>query len=114
MSAAAQLLFVLLIAHAVCDYPLQGDFMARNKSRHVSADWWILLGAHALIHAGGVWAAMAFLGVAQAVAFAWVELVLHWWIDWGKNEGFTTLATDQLLHVACKVIYVLFLFLGTL
>lgn len=28
------ILFWLLVAHALCDYPLQGDFLARGKNRH--------------------------------------------------------------------------------
>jgi hypothetical protein len=99
------LLFKLLIGHALADYPLQGDFIGKFKCRNVPSPipgaviWWHLLTAHALIHAGAVWI------ITGSVAFALVELVLHWMIDLAKCDNWTNFHADQALHVACKIIY---------
>lgn len=101
------LLFQLLICHALCDYPLQGDFIGKFKSHKIASPvtgttiWWHLLTAHALIHSGAVWL------VTESLAFASAELVAHWLIDFAKSHGITNFHIDQLLHVLCKVIYVL-------
>lgn len=108
------LFFWLLVGHALADYPLQGDFLARGKNRHLPAAylppgqvaqaiWPWCLTAHALIHAGAV---AYFTG---SVLVGVVELGLHWAIDFAKCESWTGIHTDQTLHVACKVAYVLVL-----
>jgi len=104
------LLFKLLIGHAVCDFALQSEQMARGKSRHYRPPlppgidegrrqvvWPYWLGAHALIHAGAVWLLTGdpVLGVLEAMC--------HWLIDYAKCDGLTGIHTDQFLHVACKV-----------
>jgi hypothetical protein len=105
--------FALMIAHALCDHPLQGDFLALNKSRHFKPEggsgtmiWPYCLTVHALIHAGGVWV------VTGRPLLALIEFVLHWIIDALKAEGVTNIHVDQLLHVLCKVGYVLALAYG--
>jgi hypothetical protein len=110
MKAAALLLFALLVAHALCDYPLQGDFLARAKRRGgiPGVPWYHALTSHALIHAGAVWMLTAepILGLA--------ELAAHWAIDYWKCEdaefGSVTQArrfdVDQALHVGCKLLWV--------
>lgn len=101
-------LFALLSAHALCDYPLQGDFLSRGKN-HTNplpgVPWYQCLAAHALIHGGAVAAVTGStrLGVAEAVA--------HAAIDFGKSAGWygtgkTAFDIDQALHVACKVAWV--------
>lgn len=102
-------LFWLLVAHAVCDYPLQGDFLARAKNRHDPINggerfWPWALGAHSAIHAGAVTL------VTGSVILGCVEFVLHAIIDAAKCEKLTTFNVDQFLHVACKVGYVAFIF----
>jgi hypothetical protein len=116
--SAAALFFALLIGHALADYPLQGDFLSRGKSRHVdipelsgdgrpSGNVWIyLMTAHCLIHAGFVWMITGFF------VFALAEFVLHWVIDVLKCEGKTTFAVDQWLHVICKLGYVVVMILA--
>jgi hypothetical protein len=49
-------LFWLLVGHSLCDYPLQGEYLAAAKRRNSghSTPWWIALTAHSLIHAGMV------------------------------------------------------------
>lgn len=108
-SAALPVFLALLIAHALCDHPLQGQFLALNKNRHyrrkntdlrTATLWPYCLTAHALIHAGGVWLVTGsyLLGIA--------ELALHWLVDFLKEEKIINLHLDQLLHILCKVAYI--------
>ncbi|MCB1281881.1 MAG: DUF3307 domain-containing protein [Salinibacterium sp.] len=100
----SEILFLLLVGHALADYPLQGDFIGKFKSWRVPpppgmprTTWAHLLTAHSLIHAGAV------LLITGSLALALCEFVAHWIIDALKCAGITGLHTDQLLHVACKV-----------
>ena len=102
--------FALLIAHALCDHPLQGEFVALRKNRHYRPEgddgetiWPYCLSVHALIHGGGVWV------VTGSPALGLVEFFLHWIIDFLKTESITNIHIDQLLHVLCKVGYVVYL-----
>ncbi len=100
------LFLAFAIAHALADYPLQGDYLAREKQRRQGGaprDWLIALTAHALIHSGGVWI------VSGSVLLACAELCIHWLIDLGKGEGRYGYVADQLLHLACKGLYVVLL-----
>lgn len=112
VSAWIALLAALFIGHALADYALQTEFMARAKSRHYSpppgspsADtpptlWVYVLSAHCALHAGVVWAltACGWLGLT--------EFILHWIIDWQRAEGRLSFHADQLSHLACKAAYV--------
>lgn len=98
----------LVAMHLVCDYPLQGDFLARAKNHRdpiPGVPAWLALWSHAGIHAGGVALVLALTldRQPQGVLFlAIMELVVHQAIDWGKCEGRFGLVWDQALHVACK------------
>jgi len=97
------LLFYLLVGHAICDYPLQGDFLAKAKNYHLAIPgipWQQALFWHALMHGGAV----AFL--THSLALGVVETIVHMGIDYAKCDGRTTFNQDQLLHVLCKVAYV--------
>jgi len=96
-------LFLLIAGHALADYPLQGDFLAKAKNRRIpmpGVPFWQALGAHALIHGGvvaivtGIW----WLGLCEAVA--------HAVIDDAKCTGKIGFNADQAFHVACKVLWV--------
>jgi hypothetical protein len=105
-SGPLALFFAFAIVHALADFPLQGDYLAREKQRRKAAgkrEWLIALTSHSLIHAGGVWLVSGWVILGAA------ELVLHWLIDFGKGEGKYGYATDQALHLGCKVAYVIFL-----
>lgn len=100
---AAVLFGALVAAHALCDYPLQGDFLARAKNRFAplpGVPWYQALGSHAIIHGGGVAliTGMPILGVAEALA--------HAAIDDAKCAGRIGFNADQALHVLCKVLWV--------
>lgn len=92
--------FLLLAAHALCDYPLQGDYLATGKNHRSplpGSPWFLLLIAHALIHGGAVAliTGNVWLGCAETVA--------HAAIDFAKCDGRIGYTTDQGAHVACKV-----------
>lgn len=100
------LFFALAIVHALADFPLQGGYLARNKVRSTAdgrSEWAVALTAHSLIHAGGVW------WVTGSIWLGLAELILHGMIDLAKGGGHFDFVTDQLLHLACKAIYVILL-----
>ena len=98
-----ELFLLLVVLHALCDYPLQGDFLAKAKNRLApipGVPWWQALSAHAAIHGGAV---------ALATGHYWIgllEFAAHWLIDDAKCKGRISFNTDQFLHLACKVAWV--------
>lgn len=93
---------LLVFAHAVADYPLQGDFLARAKNRTAAIPgfpWWQALGAHSIIHAGfvGIITGNIWLSCAEAIA--------HFITDDLKCRGKIDLNTDQAIHIVCKAIW---------
>lgn len=111
MEVFGTLLFWFVVAHALCDYPLQGDFLARAKNRHDPINskerlWVWALPAHSAIHAGAV------ALISGSVVLGVVEFVLHNIIDYGKCEGGYGFHMDQAMHVACKVAYAFMLVHG--
>lgn len=102
------LLFLLIISHAVCDYPLQTDPMARGKGMFseplFGVPWFYWLTSHALVHAGGVFV------VTQRIDLALAEFVAHWMIDIGKCRKVYGIHVDQALHVLCKVAWVVVMY----
>lgn len=101
------MLLLLIAGHALCDYPLQGDFLARAKN--VSAPipgvpWWQAMWAHCAIHAGMV------LLVVGLWPLALAEFVIHFATDHAKCRGRISYNVDQAIHVACKVAWALLAF----
>lgn len=97
-------LAALAIIHFIADFPLQGDYLARNKVRSTAgshSEWLVALCAHSAIHAGGVWI------ITGSSMLASVELILHGLIDLAKGERKLSLLADQALHLCCKAGYVL-------
>ena len=104
-----------MVGHAAADFVFQPQAMGRGKDRnseiHRQEDvvdfppWYIWLTAHSLIHGGAV-----FL-VTGLVALGAVEVLLHGIIDFAKCEGLLSFRQDQILHVACKVAYCIFLWI---
>lgn len=103
----AIIIFWLLVGHAVADYPLQGDFLAKAKCSSnpiPGIDWWIAMLAHSFIHAGAVAIVLLpFIGMRGAVMFGCLELAVHFVIDRLKCDGLTSFRTDQMIHVVCKI-----------
>lgn len=86
---------MLMCVHFLCDYPLQGEYLAKTKNRTLSENkelWYHSLTAHASIHAFGV-----LLVTASWPCFV-IELVTHWIIDDAKCRGKLTYHQDQIAH----------------
>lgn len=105
------LFFTLMIGHAVADFVLQPAPMSRGKNRRNSIKlreeygpgfppWYYWLSSHALTHAGAV-----FIITGSALC-AVLEALAHFLIDLGKCERFYNFHIDQILHVACKLLYI--------
>lgn len=95
-----ELFAAMVVGHAIADYPLQGDFLAKAKNRAMpipGVPWQQALGAHAIMHGGMVWALTGniWLGLAEVAA--------HAAIDDAKCRGKLSFNADQALHMACKV-----------
>ena len=104
---------VLLFGHALADYPLQGDFLARAKNRAnpiPGVPWYHGLGWHAIIHGGVVFFALASISATVAIGCALAETAAHALIDDAKCTGKfgapeRSFNIDQGLHVACKFLW---------
>jgi|SRR6516164_6737387 hypothetical protein len=95
-------ILLLFAGHALCDYPLQGDFLARGKNHKTpitGVPWYQCLFAHALIHAG-----MVYL-ITQSTTFASLEFIVHFWTDYAKCDGKLTFNQDQAIHYGFKVLW---------
>jgi len=88
--------------HALCDYPLQGDFLSRAKNRSApipGVPWYQAMGAHAAIHGAAV---------ACLTGIWWLfiaEASIHWLTDDAKCRGRLTFNQDQTVHLLCKALW---------
>lgn len=99
---ALEMLYALVVGHALCDYPLQGDFLARAKNVTVpipGVPWWQAMLAHSIIHGGAVWLVTGiwWLGALETGA--------HFAIDHAKCRGAISFNYDQFAHIVCKVVW---------
>ena len=96
------MLGLLVMAHALADYPLQGDFLARAKNRTApvpGVPWQQALGAHSAIHGGFV------AIITGSIWLGLAEFVVHWITDDLKCRSRISFNTDQAIHLTCKVIW---------
>jgi hypothetical protein len=97
------ILLLLIASHALADYPLQGDFLARAKNHTApisGVPWYQALAAHSAIHAG-------FVGlITGSVWLALAEFMAHTATDYAKCSGKISYNTDQAIHIACKCVWV--------
>lgn len=94
---------LLMLAHFLCDYALQGDFMAKAKNHKApipGVPWLTVLTSHAAIHAGFV------VIITGSVAFGVIELIVHSVTDYLKCDGRLNFNQDQAIHLATKVGFV--------
>lgn len=100
--AGIQLFLVLVMGHFLGDFGLQSDRMAlekcRGRGKTLPWQWWLV--SHAAIHGFlvSVVTGVAWLGLA--------EWLVHMVIDHGKCRHRYNLGVDQLLHIGCKVVWV--------
>lgn len=98
-------LFYMVAAHALFDFPLQGDAVATNKNRNLHTElqkhvpWFYWLGSHAIVHGAGV----AIL--THSLMLGMFETIAHFIIDFFKCEKFYSIHVDQFLHIWCKVVW---------
>lgn len=96
-------LFYLIAAHALLDFPLQGDAVAVNKNRHAKTElqnhvpWYYWMSSHALVHGAAVGL------ITHNIWLGFAETICHFVIDTLKCEKFYTIHTDQFLHICCKI-----------
>lgn len=100
---------LLLVGHFLADFPWQGEFMATRKNpNHPEGQdiWgWLLLG-HSAIHGGFV------LLITGSLLLALLETICHAAIDLLKCEGRISFHTDQILHIGCKLIWIVILLIA--
>lgn len=97
-----ELVALMIFAHFLADYPLQGDFLANGKNRTKpipGISFYHPLTAHAVIHGGfvGLITGSLWLGIA--------ETVIHWITDDAKCRGKISYNTDQAIHIGCKLLF---------
>jgi hypothetical protein len=94
-------LLYLFALHFLCDFALQGDYMARAKNPFAdkpASEWFWALGGHSLIHGAAVCLLLGWrLGMAEAVA--------HCVIDYAKCARRVSYDLDQASHLLCKLIW---------
>jgi len=95
----------LVVAHMVCDYPLQGDFLAKAKNHRAplhGVPWQQALAAHSIIHGGAVWliTGLWWLGAAEVLAHALTD-----YLKCDRRPGFG-FNNDQAVHIIFKGLWV--------
>lgn len=105
LTAFFQLLFWLIVGHAVADWTgIQGQFLSDAKNRHTPVGehlWGWGLFYHSMIHGGAV----AYM--TGSIELGLAEAVIHGITDALKCEGKIGIHTDQAIHIACKIIWAL-------
>lgn len=101
-----ELFGALVVAHMLCDYPLQGDFLAKAKNHRAplpGVPWGQALAAHSVIHGGAVWllTGIWWLGAAETTAHALIDYLKS---DRRPGFGFNS---DQAIHILCKGLWAL-------
>lgn len=102
-------LFLLLCGHAIADFALQTEWIAKHKNRHNKSTpptgqkqqsvWAYVLTAHSLIHG-----LMVYL-VTSRTDIALAETAIHWITDFGKCENWYGIHADQCVHISCKILW---------
>lgn len=92
-----EVLALLIAGHFVADYPLQGDFLAKAKAQGPLRVWHLF--GHSAIHGGVV------LLVTGSLLLCALETLAHVVIDETKVRGRISFATDQALHIGCKLLW---------
>lgn len=97
-----ELFLAMVVGHALADYPLQGDFLAKAKNHTApvgGVPFYHALGAHSAIHAGFVGA------ITGSVWLGLAEFILHCATDYAKRAGRINYNTDQAIHIGCKLVW---------
>lgn len=102
-----QMFLLMLGAHALADYPLQGDFLSKAKNHRTpipGVPWCQALAAHGVIQG-------LFVGlITGSIWLAALETTAHCLIDFLKCNGAINFNVDQALHIGCKVAWCILFF----
>lgn len=95
---------LMLIGHALADYPLQGDWLSKAKNPTLElvpgeVIWPMAMACHCAIHAGAV------LLFTRKPILAAAEFFAHFAIYYAKCRGRIGYNADQTLHVVCKFMW---------
>lgn len=106
--------FILVFAHLLADYPLQGEFLAKMKGKNI-----ILLFTHAGIWTGMVLITAHFIGYSVDVWDVFGLFTVHAISDYMKAKpiGFYKklnplgwgLGIDQAIHIGQILVFILFM-----
>lgn len=97
---ATHTFFLMLGAHALADYPLQGDFLSKAKNHRApipGVPWYQALGAHSIIQGTFVGA------LTGSVVLGMFETIVHALTDYLKSDGRISFNVDQAAHIAAKL-----------
>jgi hypothetical protein len=103
LNGPLEIFAAMIVLHCLCDYAWQGDFLAGAKNWTTpigSKIWPEALASHAIIQGGAVWL------VTGSLLIGVLEAVTHAAIDAAKIANKISYRADQLLHVACKAVWV--------
>jgi hypothetical protein len=105
---------ILLFAHLIADYPLQGEFLSKHKGRN-----YIILATHAGIWTGCILIAAYLIGYTVDLFDVACLFFVHAFADWMKarpvwfykklNPLGSALLLDQLIHVAQILVFMYFM-----
>lgn len=88
----------LLLGHTAGDSLLQPPGLSAGKRSTRGSERWRSLGAHGAVHG-------FFVAVLLSPLLGLAELFAHAAIDRAKGRGMISNEIDQILHVACKCIW---------
>lgn len=102
-------LLLLLVGHALCDFGLQSEWIAKYKNpanrspappgQTQETIWPYVLGAHAMMHGGAV------ALVTQRWELGTAEFVVHFLTDYLKCKNVIGLHADQAIHLFSKFLW---------
>ena len=98
MSEEILLFGALLLGHAAGDSLLQPPGLSQGKRSTRASERWRSLGAHGAVHG-------FFVAILLSPLLGIAELLSHAAIDRAKGRGMISNEIDQILHVACKCIW---------
>jgi len=105
-----EIFLLMLVGHVLADFPLQGEWLSKAKNHKLDLVgekiWPISLASHSLIHA-----AIIFL-ITGSWLLVCLEFISHSIIDYVKCDGKIGYNLDQILHVACKVVWSIMIVYG--
>lgn len=110
MTEPLHLTALLALGHNLGDWALQSDTVAQAKngykphSLHQFVPWQYFMLGHAATHGAIVYM------VTFSLPLAILETIFHFAIDTLKCSGRINIHHDQLMHYACKVIWVFLYF----